>query len=213
MISDETLLERWRAGDGEAGAALFERHYDSVLRFFRNKVNDSARDDLIQQTFLACAEAVSRFRGASSFRTYLFGIAHNLLGDYVRKQVRTRQREAGGSKLDECEMSVTQLGQSPEIRVVMQQEQRLLLEALRRIPLAQQVALELHYWEQLTAAEIAEVVGVPLGTAKTRIRDGRHRLEGEMSAIASSAEVLRSTVDDLDRWAARVREQVLERGP
>jgi RNA polymerase sigma-70 factor (ECF subfamily) len=97
------------------------------------------------------------------------------------------------------------LGLSPVASAMHHQEQRLLLEGLRRIPLTHQTALELHYWEELTAAEIAEVLGIPLGTAKTRLRDGRAHLEDQLRQIASSPEALRSTLDDLDRWARRVR--------
>lgn len=210
-MGDKELLASWRDGDQRAGAALFEKHYMSVSRFFRNKVNGPAQDDLVQQTFLTCAEKVEGFRGASSFRTFLFGIAHNILREYLRTIGRKRAREAD-KDVDFDQLSVTALGQSPESAAAVLQEQRLLLEGLRRIPLHYQVALELHYWEQLTAKEIGEVTGVPLGTAKTRLRDGKKLLARTLEEIATSAALLQSTVEDLEGWAARVRGQVAVAG-
>ncbi|MCA9708401.1 MAG: sigma-70 family RNA polymerase sigma factor, partial [Myxococcales bacterium] len=71
---DEQLLARWRGGDAQAGAALFERYYEAIARFFVNKVGLDC-GDLVQATFLGCLEGLERFRGEASFRTLLFAIA------------------------------------------------------------------------------------------------------------------------------------------
>lgn len=83
--SDVDLLEAWRSGDTKAGGELFDRHFASIHRFFHNKVGDGL-EDLVQQTFLRCTEGVERFRSDSSFRTYLFGVAHNLLREHIRRK-------------------------------------------------------------------------------------------------------------------------------
>ena len=75
---DMALLEQWRAGDREAGQALFARHFREIYRFFEYRVGGDA-DDLAQRTFLACVTARDQFRGLSSFRTFLFAIARNEL--------------------------------------------------------------------------------------------------------------------------------------
>ena len=75
---DAAQLEAWRAGDQDAGEALIERHYASILRFFRTKAGEDA-DDLVQLTFLRCVEASERYRGDAGFRAFLFGIARNVL--------------------------------------------------------------------------------------------------------------------------------------
>jgi DNA-directed RNA polymerase specialized sigma24 family protein len=85
---------------------------------------------------------------------------------------------------------------SPIVTAVQHQEQQLLLEALRRIPKIHQVALELHLWKELTAAEIGIELGVPLGTAKTRIRDGRLNLIARLRELARSPEASRDPLDD-----------------
>lgn len=204
---DRELLAAWRGGDNNAGASLFERHYESIARFFRNKVNGPAQDDLVQQTFLTCAEKADKFRGASSFRTFLFGIAHNVLREYLRKLERKRKREAD-KEIDFDVLSVTALGQSPVSVIFEKQEQRLLLEGLRLISIKYQVALELFYWEHLTANQIAEITGAPLGTVKTRLRDGKASLAKKLAEIAASEAVLQSTMDNLEGWVERMRKQI-----
>ena len=134
--SDARLVEAWRGGDREAGKRLFERHYAGVARFFRNKVGE-AGPDLIQRTFLACVEGRERFRRESSFRSYLFSIAYKIVCKYYRE----RRRDAG--RVDFEEESAHSLS-SPISAVAARQEQRLLLEGLRRLPVDYQVVLELH---------------------------------------------------------------------
>ena len=62
----------------------------------------------------------------------------------------------------------------------------------------------------MSGARIAEVLEIPVGTAKTRLRDGRLRLTRVLEEIADSAEVLKSTLDDLDGWARRARDLAAE---
>ena len=197
--TDEGLLERWQAGDMDAGAALFDRHHMAIVRFFRNKIDDSQRDDLIQQTFMAAQSA--NFSGRSAVRTWLISIAWRRLADYLRKEARRRKRDQHAFGMD----SVITLGQSPETVFSKNQERRLLLEGLRRIPLAQQVVLELHYWEDMSSTDISTALDLPVGTVKTRIRDGKLRLRRTLEEIAKSEQVLKSTLDNLEAWARRAK--------
>ena len=199
--SDAGLVQAWRGGDREAGKRLFERHYAAVARFFRNKVGE-AGPDLIQRTFLACLEGRERFRQEASFRSYLFSIAYKIVCKYYRE----RRRDAG--RVDFEEESAHSLS-SPISAVAARQEQRLLLEGLRRLPVDYQVVLELHYWEGLSATELADVLALPVGTAKTRLRRGRELLEARLKELSASAELLQSTLANLDAWAAQLRVQVL----
>ena len=196
-IDDATLLSRWQAGDREAGGLIFDRHHEAIIRFFRNKVDDAFRDDLIQQTFVAAQTA--NFAGKSALRTWLIAIAWRRLANFLRGEARRTKREERAFGTE----SIATMGQSPESYFVMEQERRLLLEGLRRIPLNHQVVLELHYWEEMTGQEISNALEIPLGTIKTRLRDGRLHLNKVLAEIADSVEVLRSTVDNLEKWAKR----------
>lgn len=196
--TDGALLQAWGAGDRAAGEALFVRHFDAIVRFFQNKI-ERDHDDLIQQTFLGCIEARAQFRGDGSFRAFLFGVAHNVLGKHLRR----RYREP--ASLDFAQVSLAEIGASPSLVVAADQRQRIMLEGLRRIPIDHQVALELHYWEAMTAAEIAETLGVPVGTAKTRLRRAKQLLAAELSDLMAGVTGAEPTETRLDTWAAGIR--------
>ena len=202
MATDLELLEAWRAGDRSAGSTLFERHFDSICRFFANKIQSDV-DDLVQRTFAACVEGKERFRGQSSFRTYLFGVAHNVLRSHLRK----RRRE--GERFDFGLTSVFDLGLSPTTLIAQAKEQQLTLQALRRIPLDHQIVLELYYWEDMTAAELAEVLELPEGTVRGRIRRAKQLLEEQLARLADNEVDLESTMSNLDSWAKSLRAKVL----
>ncbi len=200
--SDFDLLTRWREGEEEAGRDLFGRYFDSVYRFFRNKV-DEAAEDLTQQTFMGLVQGKDRFRGDASFRTYLFMIARKKLYSYLRKG----QRRADPLRFDST--SVADLGLvSPSRAVADRQEHQLLLQALRRLPVEMQVALELFYWEELTVTEIAEVLETPVGTVKSRLQRARARLDTVIAELSQSEALLRSTVDNFELWAKQLQKQM-----
>ncbi|HVI04064.1 MAG TPA: RNA polymerase sigma factor [Enhygromyxa sp.] len=198
MIADAELLEAWRGGDKRAGKLLFERHYDAVHRFFRNKVGSDA-PDLVQKTFLGCLESVERYRGEGSFRSWLFAVAFRQLCKHYRAKASERAR------FDVATVSVCDFDPTPSRMLAERREQRLLLEALRRIPMELQVALELHYWEQMSDAEIARALEMPLGTMKSRIRRGRQLLAERMAELAISPGELESTLGNLEQWAEQLR--------
>ncbi len=200
MNDDETLLEAWRAGDRRAGNALFQRHFEPVRRFFVNKVDDEAAE-LVQRTFLACVAAKERFKGRSSFRTFLFAIAHNVLREHYRSRERGRAQE------DIDEHSVVDLGAGPSTALDGKREQRALLMGLRRIPLKFQVVLELYFWERINAGEIGEALGIPEDTARSRIRRGKELLKGALGKVETDSGVIDSTREDLEGWAEKVWEE------
>lgn len=204
MNDDETLLEGWRAGDRRAGNALFQRHFEPVRRFFVNKVDDEAAE-LVQRTFLACVSARERFEGKSSFRTFLFAIAHNVLREHYRARDRARAQE------DVDDHSVVDLGAGPSTALDGKREQRALLMGLRRIPLKFQLVLELYFWERSTAREIGEALGLPEDTVRSRIRRGKELLKEALAKVGAEPGVAESTGGDLEGWAERVRENMSKR--
>jgi RNA polymerase sigma factor (sigma-70 family) len=194
--SDAELFERWCAGDERSGALLFDRHFAAMSRFFRNKVTDEF-EDLVQQTFTACLESRDRFRQDSSFRTYLFAIANNVL----RNHYRSRRRD----RIDLAEVSAHDLAPGPSTVVAKAREQQLLLESLQRIPVELQVILELFYWEGMTAKAIGEIVGDSEYTVRNRLRRGKELLRKHMEALAQDRALLESTWGGLERWAEQIR--------
>ena len=200
MADDAELFQAWCEGDADAGSQLFDRHYPAVARYFHNKVADPYAADLVQATFLAAVEGRARFRGEGSIRGYLLGVAHNLLC----RHYRTRR----GSDVDLSQVSAADMGPTATQEIGAKQEQRLLLLALRSIPLELQEVLELHYWEGLDTEQIGEIVGIPRGTVKSRMFRGRRLLEEELARLARDPAVLESTMANLEDWARGLRERL-----
>lgn len=201
MDDDGALLRAWSTGDRRSGQQLFARYHQPLTRFFLNKVQTLDEvEDLVQRCFLAALESASRFRGHSSVRTWLFAIARNLL----RQHYDGRRRHT--SEGDAEQLSVADFD-APGASTLMRgkAEQQLLLRALRRLPIETQVALELFYWEELTAAEIGEILGMPEGTTRSKLRKAKADLRDAITALAESPAERESTVGNLDGWAADLR--------
>ncbi len=196
---DADLAAAWRAGDRTAGQALVERHYDGIVRFFRTKAGPHA-DDLVQRVFLVVADPERGFRGESSFRTYLFGVARNVLLAHYRGRTRDARVDA-----DFSVQSVHDLAPGLSSIAAQRADERLLFEALQRIPLDIQMTLELFYWEDLTIPELAAVLEIPEGTVKSRLHRGRALLEQAMDRIGAPDDARESVRVQLGQWAAQMQ--------
>ena len=192
--SDVELLRAWVDGDRDAGSELLGRHFGSIRRFFANKVSKDEVDDLVQSTFGGCVEAAARYKGAASFRTYLFAIARRQLYMHLR---RCSQR-AGRVDPNLGVSSVLELGQSPSSIVASAQKEDLIANALQRISVEHQVILELHYWEGMAAPQIAEVLELQPGAVRTRLHRARAALHRELERVLG-AEAESTDVDRLAR--------------
>ncbi len=199
---DWTLLTAWRGGDRAAGGRLVQRHFGAVSRFFRNKVS-SADDaaELVSDTFLGCTRARDGFRGDTSFRRYVFAIALNVLRNYIRQKHR-RQGEA-----DDLGVACTKdhAPSSMSWIIMRRREAQLLVLALREIPLDYQIALELNIFEELSGREIAELLSIPEGTVRGRLRLGKEQLRARLEKLAQTPAELQATVTDLEGWARKIR--------
>jgi RNA polymerase sigma factor (sigma-70 family) len=199
VSSDAELLAAWQAGDREAGGTLIDRYFEPVRRFFENKVSDGV-EDLIQQTFLACVNRRDHIRDHEAFRGYLFAAARSKLYDYIGARMRAPQDPDFGVS------SITDAGISPSGVIAAKQDQQLLLQALRTLPVDLQIALELYYFERVRGRELEIALDVPPGTVRSRLRRGLEILRKRIDELSGSPELLRETSTSLDRWAEQLRE-------
>lgn len=174
---DQELLTRWQAGDEGAGEALVERYFPRLYAFFHTKLDVEA-DELVQATFLACLTAKDAYRGEARFKTYLYGIAKNQLYAALRKLRRD------GDRLAFDVSSVAELVSTPRTVIARNQAHERLVRAMRRLPVEQQVLLELHYWEDLTMSELAAIFAAPEVTIRSRLHRARKALRDLLGAEA-----------------------------
>jgi RNA polymerase sigma factor (sigma-70 family) len=198
VLSDAELVEAWAAGDSVSGSRLFDRHYASIYRFFANKLSGPSEiEDLVQQSFMACIEPKTRYRGEASFRTFLFAVARNVLLRHLRDS-RKRDVDEASTSLADCGLGVSTV-------LHLRREQQLLLTALRHICIDSQVVLEMNYWEQMSAREIGEVLAESEAAIRGRLRKAKLELRGAIEALARTRAELDSTLDGLEQWAEGMR--------
>lgn len=193
------LLELWAAGDRTAASVLVERHFDVVYRFLRHRAG-TASSDLVQRTFLACLESRERLTKVVSFKAFLLGIARNLLLHHIRSE------GARGRAMQKHREQSFGPPKSLGSVVALRREQKLLIQALRLLPIDLQHCLELHYWEGMTAAEIAQVLGTPRGTILTRLFRARKTLRKNIMALAEDEALATTTAEGLESWARTLHE-------
>jgi RNA polymerase sigma-70 factor, ECF subfamily len=211
MRSDAELLDAWRTGDNRAGNELVDRHFAEISRFFRNKVaSEDDATDLVSQTFLGCTVGKDRYRGDASVRQFLFSIARNVLYKYIRGRYKQSREQ-----LDFAEVCVQHTFPASLSSIVMhRREAQCFVQALREIPIDDQIVLELMYFEGLSGTEIAAALELPEGTIRGRIARGKQRLRERIDALlVRGAHATGASFEQLDAWAREVRvAQGWERG-
>jgi len=204
MQHDRELLNRWRAGDEEAGEALFDRHNETVVRFLHRLVYVTQDiQDLAQDTFMACRDAKSEFLGTDDvFVAYLLGFAYNKFREYLRRQRRgSRLIDPHADSAEVAEVTAEELEVSdPSAFVEQNEERKLLLKALRRIPVDYQLLVHLSYWEELTNPQIGRILGIPTPTVASRLRLAKERLQRTLDEFEADRSLIESTRKTLQKW-------------
>jgi RNA polymerase sigma factor (sigma-70 family) len=162
-LSDEVLLALVARGDEEALASLYDRYAGVAYAVALRVVRDSGlAQDAVQDAFLAAWRTAAGFdpaRGTGS--TWLLTLVHRRAVDVVRREQRRRAEPLGEGARD--------AGGTVDEDALIRDRRRAVQEALARLPPEQRQALELAYYGGLTQSELAEQLGLPLGTVKSRM--------------------------------------------
>jgi RNA polymerase sigma-70 factor (ECF subfamily) len=168
---DRELVQRLARAESQAVAEAYDRHHAAVRAFSKRLVgDDSSAADLVHEVFVALPDAIRRFRGQSSLRTFLIAIAVHHAKHHVRSATRRR------AALARLEREPHDTGQDPE-QIARRRELSLALtRALDTLPLEQRVAFVLCEVEERTSPDAAEIVGIPEGTLRTRLFHAKRKL-------------------------------------
>ncbi len=172
--SDEDLMVAFARGQTDAFSALFTRYKQPLFGFFRRRVADPAQaEELTQETFLAIVRAAARYQPAALFRTYLYAVGFKILRAYRRKII----------------FRATFLGEQPPDREPAVEDaieaKALMRDAVGKLERLDREVLLLREFEQLSYAEIAELLGLPLNTVRSRLFRARQALHDLLAAPAS----------------------------
>jgi len=159
--SDEQLMQRASRGSNRAFEELYNRYARRLQGFFVRRLGDDAdlAADFMHDTFLRLYAARETYREGRNFRAWLFTIAYNLCRNHHRNQL-TIVSDEGIDITDEANI---------EVELDQKDLRDALKEVLRQLPEPYAMLFSLHYEEELTVPQIAQITGLPEGTVKSRL--------------------------------------------
>ena len=174
-MSDEALYEQYlKHGDNDALRCLLERHREGLTLFLFGYVRNAAEaEELMLDAFAEIAVGPTVFSGKSSFKTWLFSVGKHL----ALKQLR-RKRQIGLQELPDASEAV-----QPELRLLQKEQNRQLYLALEQIAAEYRQVLELQYMENMSPAEIAQVMGKRAGQIYNLIKRGKQALRSALERM------------------------------
>lgn len=179
-VPDKALIEAVQRGNRNAAAWLYNRHVDRVHRIcYRIVLDPSQVPDCVQEVWLKVFRNIHRFQCTKSFAAWLNTVTANTAIDYYRKWIKRNNR------IDSDEIRAEVTDESPgERKMDWAHTQQRICEALEKISVNQRTAFILRYYEDMSVAEIAQILGCTKGAVRTHIRRSllalRSRLAGKV---------------------------------
>jgi RNA polymerase sigma-70 factor (ECF subfamily) len=168
--SDDVLIALIANGDRDAVRLLFARHNVRIFRFILRIVgNEATAEDLLNDVFLEVWRSANRFEARSQVTTWLLGIARFKALSALRRQ----RRDLLDDELDE---SIQDPGDDPEATVQTIERREILQSCLKQLSRAHREIIDLVYYHEQSIDEVAEIIGVPPNTVKTRLFHARKRM-------------------------------------
>jgi RNA polymerase sigma-70 factor (ECF subfamily) len=181
VASPEALLERVAQGDKAAFAALYDQTAPRVLGLIKRLLKDhSQSEEVTQEVFLEIWQTATRFdRNKGGASSWMLTMAHRRAVDRVRASQSSRDRDTKIGIRD-FETEYDSVTEQVEIRIEHERVDR----ALSRLTELQRQAVTLAYYGGYTHSEVSQMLHVPIGTVKTRLRDGMIRLRDELGVAS-----------------------------
>ncbi|HWT68564.1 MAG TPA: RNA polymerase sigma factor [Pseudomonas sp.] len=172
--SDESLLARYREGDGAAFEILYARHRQGLYRFLLGLSGSAERaEEVYQDTWLSLIRSASQPQGRATFRTWLYQIARNRLIDHWRKH---GVHQPLHDSYDEQAHALADETSDPEQLLSLSRDSQRLDTALQSLPADQREVFLLRAYSDLDLPQIAALTETPLETVKSRLRYAQQKL-------------------------------------
>jgi RNA polymerase sigma-70 factor (ECF subfamily) len=178
-LNEGRLIRRALAGDAAAERSLFEAHVDRIYRLaYRMTGDEVLAEDYTQETFLRAFDRLADFRGESRFSTWLHAVGVTVILNGLRKVKRIRRRETELEDLPEAAAKAKPIDW--DLRLTLHKAIDELTDDLRLV-------FVMHDIEGYKHEEIAQILGVPAGTSKTRLMRAREALRVSLGGARSAA--------------------------
>lgn len=182
---DAALIRRARAGDQLALDELVQRHYRNVFNLaFRLSNNYDDAQDIVSEAFIRVHNALPNFRGDASFSTWLHRIVKNVFLDERKKQrIRTHSSLEEMVELEDSSVSrqVEDPAPGPQAAVERDERSTIIQQAVMTLPQNQRLMIGLYHFQHRSYEEIAEIMGLPIGTVKSRLNRARLALKNKLT--------------------------------
>ena len=178
----DSLIEQCLAGDQSAWEQIVRQHWRKVFNVAYKFVgkHDEA-EDLAQDIFLKIFKALATFDRRANFQTWIISISRNLCIDHYRSVRKERQTMARDVEMSDLQPASTDRG--PYAAAEHQDLKAMLRQALDALPVTLRTAVVLRDLQELSYQEIADRLGLPEGTVKSRINRGRIELAGQIRRL------------------------------
>jgi RNA polymerase sigma-70 factor, ECF subfamily len=178
-LADEELIELVQSGDPSAFELLYDRHGAAAFSLAYRMMGDRmAAEDICQEAFLAIWRSRSRYQPArGSVRTWILGIVHNRAVDVLRRHAVHEKRRSAVEGIE----NLKEADERTDMEVVRREEARSLRSALQTLPQEQSKVIELAYFAGFTHSQIADMLGMSIGTVKGRMRLGLEKMRRELA--------------------------------
>lgn len=192
VFEDAALVDRSRKGDMQAFGSLVAKYQDRIYNLvLRMCGRPSDAEELAQETFLKALERISQFRGTSQFYTWLFRIAANLTISHRRRVGRVKfQSLTGSEEFEESQAAALTAAMAqrrepaPETHAMSAETNRRVMQALEELDDEFRLVVLLRDVEDMDYSEIAQVLGLPSGTVKSRLHRARCILKERLADLA-----------------------------
>jgi len=178
--SDEVLIERFKEGDEFAFDLLVRRYEQKVYQLaYRLTNNPDDAADVAAEAFLRMYNSLKRFRGDAQLSTWLYRVVSNVFFDFRKREARHQHLPLEMPTDDDDEPYELPIeDESVDImgHALQKEQRRVLMEAIQQLPEYQRVMVVLFHIEERPYEEIAQILGLPLGTIKSRLNRARNAL-------------------------------------
>ncbi|MFO7842060.1 MAG: sigma-70 family RNA polymerase sigma factor [Fidelibacterota bacterium] len=176
--SDEELIARFQKGDERAYVELVHRYKDRLLNFVYRYLNSYEQaEDVVQDTLMKLYTSAHMYREIAKFSTWIFTIAANLAKSELRRLKRRRVISIHNMGFDDKEYEIPSETYDPEKETTSAYGEKQIQQAIDLLPDQFKTVILLREVQQLSYEEISQILGVSIGTVKSRINRGRLRLQ------------------------------------